>query len=1304
MTSIFLSYSRNDDEAFVRRLHADLTNAGFDVWFDRVSMPSRQLTFHQEIRDAIAVRERLLLVVGPGVPASDYVTQEWRFAYFEAGKCLNPIVRLDGRGASGVPIDGYDLIPEDLKLLHAEDFRDDAHYDAHLANLIRQLSEEISPVGKLVAVPELPVCFLAQPDRIKALRDLLLVDLQKPVVVSGAAARVGLQGMGGIGKSVLASALAHRPEVRRAFPDGVYWITLGQKPQLAELQRWLAKELGDAALFADERSGKETLRKLLAGRKSLLVLDDVWQREDAEAFNVIGAMGRILLTTRDAGLVTALASKETHYRVELPTEAEAEGIFAAAAELKFDELPVSVREIVAQCGRLPLALALCGGMVQGGISPADVLEALREHDLEFLSSDHPAEEQHRNAWKAMDVSLRVLPPEQRDRFAELAVFALDRGAPEAAVVTLWEHTGGLTPRHARKLLADFAARSLVQLSPAKEVGGDAGILMTLHDLLHNFAAGMSEKLFGSRLALHQKLLDAYRKKCPSGWPSGPDDGYFLESLCEHLVAAGRIDDAVELLTDLPWIQAECKAKLVFSLQDDYRSTIAVLPEWQERLRQDLHRKAQVTRWTSEITEYSRQWSERRDRLARGETVLEPEPQMPEPPPLSTLRTITEEEGERNRIAENPTRLDRFDAFATFVERELHALMEFGQRPEFVGLHAFNNISRGPVHEVAAQFLTTLDMPLLVRRWSASDQQITKPSLQRTLEGHTDSVLSVSMTADGRRAVSGGAINDSTVRWWDLESGKCLRTFKDHNEQVLGVKVTPDGHRAISGGSDCKIRVWDMEAGICLRTLHAGDHSVECVDITPDGRLAVSGSKYGAIQVWDLDAGVCLRTLDADAKHIHSVSVTPDGRWVASCAGNDERTLWTLETGECVELGKLEESIRLAAGDYRVSDGIEGSIEIMDMNFDRFVHRLVGRAATSLTPDGRRLVSTAGYSLIITDTCAQAVWALSGHSDKIESMSITPDGWRVVSASLDHTLRVWNLETIAEKRWSARYRPDAVIVTPSGWRVVSGDGRGTVRIRDLNTGKDLREMKEHTREINNICVTPDGLRAISASDDYSLRVWDLESGACLQVMELTWVQFGTRITHLCVTPDGLRAVSTTSVDKLQLWDLQTGVCLREMEGHSRMIWDVCVTPDGLRAISASMDCDLKLWNLENGECLRVLKGHTGWVTRVSPTPDGRNVVSGGSDCTLRVWDLETGECLRVLNGHTDRVFGVCVTPDGRHIVSGSDDKTLRVWDVQTGECLALERGDSPWGRLAFVEDILVAVPDVGSTALFKLQGL
>lgn len=50
--TIFLSYAREDDEPFVQQLQADLTARGFDVWWDRVSMPARGLTFLHEIRDA----------------------------------------------------------------------------------------------------------------------------------------------------------------------------------------------------------------------------------------------------------------------------------------------------------------------------------------------------------------------------------------------------------------------------------------------------------------------------------------------------------------------------------------------------------------------------------------------------------------------------------------------------------------------------------------------------------------------------------------------------------------------------------------------------------------------------------------------------------------------------------------------------------------------------------------------------------------------------------------------------------------------------------------------------------------------------------------------------------------------------------------------------------------------------------------------------------------------------------------------------------------------------------------------------
>jgi hypothetical protein len=506
LVRIFLSYARSDDEPFVRRLYDGLTAAGFEVWFDCVSMPARQLTFSKEIEDAIAARHRLVLVVGPAAVSSDYVTHEWRFAFHQAVKCVNAILRLGD----------YDLVPEDLRGPHVEDFRDDSAFAAHLASLARQLADSLPPLGKLVAVPSLPDHYLEQGDRIRALRDMVLADLRKPVVVSGTSGRVGLHGMGGIGKSLLANALARRPEIRREFPDGVFWVTLGQQPTITGLQRNIARALGDDGDFTTSDQGRERLRELLHDRAALLILDDAWQPEHAEAFNVIGPRCRLLLTTRDARLVTAFAAKENHYQVQLPTPTEAREMLAKAAAAT--ELPIEAASIIEECDRLPLALALCGGMVYHGTSWTDLLEALRDHDLRFLSDAHPGEEQHADVWKAIDVSVRVLPEDERRRFAELAVFALDTGAPEAAVETMWEHTAGLTPRYTRKLLHDFAARSLVQL--------DAG-RMTLHDLVHDFATRMSEPL-------DRTLLDAYRKKCPEGWPSGPNDGYFLEKLSSHM--------------------------------------------------------------------------------------------------------------------------------------------------------------------------------------------------------------------------------------------------------------------------------------------------------------------------------------------------------------------------------------------------------------------------------------------------------------------------------------------------------------------------------------------------------------------------------------------------------------------------------------------------------------------------------------------------------------------------------------------------------------------------------------------------
>lgn len=97
MPSVFLSYARGDDDEFVARAY-EFLRADFDVWWDKECMPSRSLTFTEEIRDAIHRSERVVVVIGPKALRSDYVRAEWQAALSER----KPVIPLLRRGAISI--------------------------------------------------------------------------------------------------------------------------------------------------------------------------------------------------------------------------------------------------------------------------------------------------------------------------------------------------------------------------------------------------------------------------------------------------------------------------------------------------------------------------------------------------------------------------------------------------------------------------------------------------------------------------------------------------------------------------------------------------------------------------------------------------------------------------------------------------------------------------------------------------------------------------------------------------------------------------------------------------------------------------------------------------------------------------------------------------------------------------------------------------------------------------------------------------------------------------------------------------
>jgi hypothetical protein len=231
---------------------------------------------------------------------------------------------------------------------------------------------------------------------------------------------------------VLAIALARATDTRRAFLDGILWLTVGQKADSLQLLRQVGIAFEDEPhYYLELASAQNRLPRILADKVCLIILDDVWQVEQVEPLvNALGPRCRLLITTRDAGLVAALGAQELP--LEVLSDAAAGKLLAGWVDLEVENLPPEAREVAHECGNLPLALSLCGALARDGIPWSDLQHALKDADLTYIEKKLP-NYPFPDVFKAMQVSVGFLEQENPgwgEHYRELAVFPVDEAIPE----------------------------------------------------------------------------------------------------------------------------------------------------------------------------------------------------------------------------------------------------------------------------------------------------------------------------------------------------------------------------------------------------------------------------------------------------------------------------------------------------------------------------------------------------------------------------------------------------------------------------------------------------------------------------------------------------------------------------------------------------------------------------------------------------------------------------------------------------------------------------------------------------------
>ncbi len=214
-----------------------------------------------------------------------------------------------------------------------------------------------------------PLPFLAPPLPNHGLvgRNELLNDLKKRLFSGKTLTLSALRGLPGIGKTALAVALVHDPEVQQHFSDGVLWAGLGRTADiLTHLDTWGAA-LGisptEMEKLIDIKARQRRIQAAIGQKRMLLVADDVWKVDDALALKLGSDNCAYLVTTR-LPEVSARLTAEGATLVDELSEDDGLKLLTQLAQEVVQAEPNDARMLVQAVGGLPLALTIMGNYLR----------------------------------------------------------------------------------------------------------------------------------------------------------------------------------------------------------------------------------------------------------------------------------------------------------------------------------------------------------------------------------------------------------------------------------------------------------------------------------------------------------------------------------------------------------------------------------------------------------------------------------------------------------------------------------------------------------------------------------------------------------------------------------------------------------------------------------------------------------------------------------------------------------------------------------------------------------------------------
>ena len=293
----------------------------------------------------------------------------------------------------------------------------------------------------------------------------------------------------------------------------------------------------------------------------------------------------------------------------------------------------------------------------------------------------------------------------------------------------------------------------------------------------------------------------------------------------------------------------------------------------------------------------------------------------------------------------------------------------------------------------------------------------------------------------------------------------------------------------------------------------------------------------------------------------------------------------------------------------------------------------------------------------------ALAPLLGFRGTVWSAALDEAGTTMFTAPDDERgVQQWNLADGSRIDWDELHDRSLreIALTADGTRLVTASLDGLVKVWDTVSQKNLLTLEGHGAQVWAVDLDQAEARIVSGGAGGTARLWDLESGEALVV--LTTQEAAGQVWTVRFSPDGTSVATGSEDGVIRIWHAATGDLMDEIEAHDAAVQDLVWLDGGSRLASAGDDGDAVVWDLESGSAVTKRFSHNTGLRTIAVSADERFLATAGVDGVVHLWEIAKERRLVAMDGHSGLVWDVVFNPEGDTLYSTGTDGSVRQWDV------------------------------------------